>query len=100
MTYRKDTKTVFYRSKMNPNLKRNLTLFPCPGLDSYIDQGAVIKKILQHRGLWEESHAPPDRGPPEREITFDPSYGSINSPSRSFDPEALDGGRSRDSQLM
>ena len=39
---------------------------------SYIDQGAVIKKILQHLGLWEESHAPPDRGPPEREITFDP----------------------------
>jgi hypothetical protein len=25
---------------------------------SYIDQGAVIKKILQHLGLWEESHAP------------------------------------------
>ncbi len=28
MTYRKDTKTVLYRSKMNPNLKRNFTLFP------------------------------------------------------------------------
>jgi len=44
-----------------------------------------------HLGLWEEAHAPPDRGPPEKEITFGPSYGSINSPSR---------GRSRDSQLM
>ncbi len=38
---------------------------------SYIDQSAVIKTILQHLGLWEESHAPPDRGPPERDITFD-----------------------------
>jgi len=27
MTYRKDTKTVLYRSKMNPNLKRNFALF-------------------------------------------------------------------------
>ncbi len=44
---------------------------------SFIDQGAVIKKILQHLGLWEESHAPPDRGPPEREITIDPSYSQL-----------------------
>ncbi len=44
---------------------------------SFIDQGAVIKKILQHLGLWEESHAPPDRGPPEKEITFDPSYSQL-----------------------
>ena len=29
---------------------------------SSIDQRAVIKKILQHMGLWEKSHAPPDRG--------------------------------------
>jgi len=28
MTYRTDTKTVLYRSKMNPNPKRNFTLFP------------------------------------------------------------------------
>jgi hypothetical protein len=41
---------------------------------SFIDQGAVIKKILQHLGLWEDTHAPPDRGPPKREITFDPAY--------------------------
>jgi len=26
---------------------------------SFIDQGAVIKKILQHLGLWEECHARP-----------------------------------------
>ena len=45
----------------------------------------------ENPGQWEKSHAPPDRGPPEKEITFDPSYDSINSPSR---------GRSRDSQLM
>ncbi len=28
MTYREDTQTVLYRSKMNPNLKRNFALFP------------------------------------------------------------------------
>ncbi len=28
MTYQKDTQTVLYRSKMNPNLKRNFALFP------------------------------------------------------------------------
>ena len=28
MTYREDTKTVLYRSKMNPTLKRNFALFP------------------------------------------------------------------------
>jgi hypothetical protein len=31
---------------------------------SFIDQPGVIKKILQHIGLWEESHAPPERDPP------------------------------------
>jgi hypothetical protein len=39
-----------------------------------IDQPGVIKKILQHIGQWEESHAPPERDPPIKEITFDPSY--------------------------
>ena len=28
MTYQKDTKTVLYRSKMNPTLKRNFAVFP------------------------------------------------------------------------
>src|SRR5262249_54125085 len=55
---------------------------------SFIAQPDVIKKILQHLGLWEEPHAPPERDPPLKEITFDSFYGSINSPSR---------GRSRDS---
>ena len=58
---------------------------------SFIDQRDVIRKILEHVGLWEEADASPDRGPPEKEITIDPSYGSINSPSR---------GRSRDSQIL
>ncbi len=39
MTYRKDTQTVLYRSKMNPNLNRNFALFPV--LDS-------IAKITAH----------------------------------------------------
>ena len=38
---------------------------------SFIDQPGVIKKILQHIGLWEESHAPPGRDPPIKEITVD-----------------------------
>ena len=42
---------------------------------SFIDQPDVIKKVLQHLGLWEESHAPPDGGP--KEITFDPSYSQL-----------------------
>jgi hypothetical protein len=29
------------------------------GIISFIDQLAVIKKILQHLGLWEECHARP-----------------------------------------
>ncbi len=49
------------------------------------------QEILQHLGLWEESHAALARNPPVKEITFDSSYGSINSPSR---------GRSRDSQMI
>ena len=49
---------------------------------SFIDRPNVIKKILQHLGLWEESHAPPKdsrvkeitfRGEPQGR-TFDPSY--------------------------
>jgi len=39
---------------------------------------SVIKKILEHLGLWEDSHAPPSRGPPKaKEITFDPSYSQL-----------------------
>jgi hypothetical protein len=47
---------------------------------SFIDQADVIKKILQHSGLWEESHAPPESEPPRneiKEITFDPSYSQL-----------------------
>ena len=61
-----------------------LTCPKCQGeirIISFIDQPEVIKKILQHLGLWEESHAPPENDPPVKEITFDPSCGSINSPS-------------------
>ena len=41
------------------------------------DQPEVIKKILEHLGLWEESHAPPNRNPEKKEITFDPSYSQL-----------------------
>ena len=37
-------------------------------------QPDVIKIIVQHLGLWEQSHAPLERLPPIKEITFDPSY--------------------------
>jgi len=44
---------------------------------SFIDQPGAIKKILQQTGLREESHAPPERDPPIKEITFDPSYSRL-----------------------
>ena len=47
---------------------------------SFIDRADVIKKILHHLGLWEESHAPPESEPPRKEIkelTFDPSYNQL-----------------------
>ena len=157
MTYRKDTKTVLYRSKMNPVSKRNFAVFPvldwiatltahipnkgeqlvryygyysnvsrgkrkkekpeeqeiialdpqpvskelkkrrsyvirkvyetnpltCPKCQgemriiSFIGQADVIKKILQHLGLWQESHAPPATDAAIKEITFDPSYSQL-----------------------
>jgi len=39
-------------------------------------QPDIVKKILQHLGLWEESHAPP-KDAPVKEITFDPSYSQV-----------------------
>ncbi len=47
---------------------------------SFIDQPDVIKKILQHVGLWEDADAPPESEPPIKEIkqiTFDPSYSQL-----------------------
>jgi len=44
MTYRKDTQTVLYRSKMNPNLKRNFALFPI------LDWIAEIKAHIPNNG--------------------------------------------------
>jgi hypothetical protein len=41
---------------------------------SFIDQRDVLKKILEHLGLWKEAQAPPDRNPARREITVDLSY--------------------------
>ena len=43
---------------------------------SFIDQPDVIKKILQHLGLWEESHAPP-KDSRMKEITLDASYSQL-----------------------
>jgi len=63
------------------------TLVSDKGISAGIDEGvsgvgcpvnSVIKKILEHLGLWEDSHAPPSRGPPKaKEITFDPSYSQL-----------------------
>jgi len=44
---------------------------------SFIDQPDVIKKILEHLGLWEESQAPPDGNQGKKVITFDPSYSQL-----------------------
>jgi len=57
-----------------------LTCPKCEGemqIISFIDQPDVIKKNLQHLGLWEESHAPPDKNQRRKEITFDPSYSQL-----------------------
>jgi len=43
---------------------------------SFIDQPPVIRKILEHLGLWEQPHAPPLE-PLEGEITFDPAYSQL-----------------------
>jgi hypothetical protein len=51
-----------------------IDLSACPAQAGHPE---VIKKILQHLGLWEESHAPPDRSQKEKEITFDPSYSQV-----------------------
>lgn len=37
----------------------------------------VIKKILEHLGLWEEIHALPDRDSPKKEIAFDTAYSQL-----------------------
>ena len=95
-------KTVVYQSKVNLVLKKNFAAFPILGLDcnpyhtypnkgelicpksqgemriiSFIDQPDVIRKILQHLGLLEESHAPLERDHPVEEITFYPSYSQL-----------------------
>ena len=44
MTYRKDTKTVLYRSKMNPTLKRNFAVFPV------LDWIAAITAHISNKG--------------------------------------------------
>src|SRR3990172_2060755 len=66
-----------------------LTCPKCEGeirIIAFIDQPDVIRKILQHLGLWEESHAPPRRDPAIKESTFrgepqgrtfDPSYSQV-----------------------
>ncbi len=57
-----------------------LTCPKCQGemrIISFIDQPDVIKKILQHLGLWEESYAPPEKNQRKKEITFYPSYSQL-----------------------
>ncbi len=44
---------------------------------SFLDRPDVIKKILEHLGLWEEAHAPPDSDPGRREISVDLSYSQL-----------------------
>lgn len=64
----------------NSSFVKTLTCSKCQGemrIISFLDRPDVIKKILEHLGLWEEAHPPPDRGPPEKEITFDPSHSQL-----------------------
>jgi hypothetical protein len=57
-----------------------LTCPKCRGemrIISFIDQPEVIRKILQHLGLWEESRAPPEKSQRKKELIFDPSYSQL-----------------------
>ena len=47
-------------------------------------QPDVTKKILQHLGLWEESHASPGTDPPVKEITFLPVRGRTQTGDPSY----------------
>ena len=66
MTYRKDTKTVLYRSKMNPNLKRNFALFPVldwiAAITAHIPNkggaNSVTPVLLPHRSAVFSSNGP------------------------------------------
>ena len=52
---------------------------------SFIDQPEVIKKILQHLGLWEKSHAPPGRmfaGPASSKVAGDNFEFSVDDPPK------------------
>jgi len=44
---------------------------------SFLDRPDVIKKILEHLGLWEVAHAPPDSDPGRRETSVDLSYSQL-----------------------
>jgi hypothetical protein len=44
---------------------------------SFTGQPGVVKKILEHVGLWEESQARPAKDPVVKEITFDLSYSQL-----------------------
>ena len=45
---------------------------------SFIDQPEVSRRILEHLGLWEESHSPSDMETVKTVITFDPSYSQLS----------------------
>src|SRR3990167_7639671 len=80
--------SVLPRTRKKSHETDPLTCPKCQGemrIISFIDLPDVIKKILQHLVLWEESHAPPGTDPPAcsefvepmKEITFDPSYSQM-----------------------
>jgi hypothetical protein len=61
-------------------MKQPPLLVPNPGRDALHQlhrPADVIKKILEHLGLWEKSQAPPDRNQGKKVITFDPSYSQL-----------------------
>ncbi len=60
MSAMKDTKTVLYRSKMNPNLKRNFALFPV--LDWIAEVTAHIpnngEQLVRYYGVYSNVSTP------------------------------------------
>jgi carboxymethylenebutenolidase len=62
-------------------IKAKYVTYPSPGGSSGTMRGYLVQPSgqgpSQHIGRWEESHAPPERDPLIKEITFDPSYSQL-----------------------
>jgi hypothetical protein len=93
MTYQEDTQTVPYRSKMNPNLKRNFALFPVldpSACDAQAGRRDVIRKILETRACGKNPFdVAQDRPMPRLACASAQAGGSRSSEQRDYFPLLL-----------